>query len=556
MVPSWPPAWRRLGRCAVAGGWLACCTAVVTAGVAQASPAAPALRFVDATAEAGVAFVHRNGAEGDKRIPETMGSGVAFFDHDGDGHLDLYFVNSAGPAALYHNTGAGRFEEVTKAAGVGDVGFGMGVAVSDIDNDGDLDVYVTAHGPNRLFRNDGAGRFSEVAAAAGAVVDGLSTGAAFGDYDGDGDNDLYVANYVHYGPQDHQVCTRAQDLRVYCGPEAFEPAPDAFLRNEGDGTFADVSEQVGLLPAAAKELGASFTDYDDDGDLDLYVAGDRTANLLYRNEGGRFTETGVLAGAAFDDYGKPLAGMGLAVGDYDGDQRFDLFVTNYQWESNSLYRNLGEGLFAADVFVAGAGVVGLAAMGWGTVLFDADNDGDLDLYVANGHLDDNVHLFDEVSYPQRNHLLRNDGERFTDVSAEAGSGLSLAAVSRGAAAGDWDGDGDLDLAVNNNGGAAHLLRNDSDTGGWLGVRLVGGGPPHGSSRDAVGARLRVVVQGRAQTAEVRSGTSYMSQDDLNVFFGLGSALVADTVEVRWLGGRQQRLTAAAAGRWVTIREGE
>ena len=272
-----------------------------------------------------------------------MGSGAVFFDYDEDGLIDLYFVNSDGPAALYRNEGNGTFRDRAEASGVSDSGFGLGCAAADYDGDGAIDLYVTGNGPNILYRGGETGGFSAVTEAAGVTAPGLSTGAAFGDHDRDGDLDLYVATYVEYDAAgDFPECFQAR-YRVYCGPQMYQPGADLFFRNDGDGTFTDATGEVGLLPKAAKELGAFFSDYDDDGDLDLYVAGDRTPNLLYRNDNGRFVEVGILAGAAYNDAGKPLAGMGVTSGDYDNDGRFDLFVTNYQRETNSLYHNLGSG---------------------------------------------------------------------------------------------------------------------------------------------------------------------------------------------------------------------
>jgi len=513
-----------------------------------------AVEFVDATAAAGIKFRHQNGAQGEKYPTETMGAGVVFFDYDNDGWLDLYFVNSAGPGELYHNQGDGSFLDVTIRAGVANSGFGLGGAAADYDGDGDLDLYITTYGPNILYRNEGDGKFVDVSGAAG-VADpglsepGLSTGAAFADYDRDGDLDLYVANYARFSPALHEPCIRARGIAVYCGPEAFEPQRDVFYRNEGNGKFVDITEAVGLLPHAAKELGSFFIDYDGDGDLDLYVAGDRTPNLLYRNEGSHFKEVGALAGVAYNDAGKPLAGMGVDVGDYDNDGLFDFFVTNYQWETNSLYRNLGNGFFADITFQSGLGVPSLKFLAWGTVFFDYDNDGHRDIFVANGHLDDNIELFDAVTYEQQNQLFRNEGQgRFADMSERAGPGLRLKQVSRGAAVGDYDNDGDLDVVVTNNNQPAVLLRNEGgNQNHWLSFRLLGGS-------GAVGAEVRITTADRMQMDVVRTGSSYMCQNALRPFFGLGTHTRADQVEIRWPSGAVQRLENVAADQILTVRE--
>ena len=445
---------------------------------------------------------------------------------------------------------------MTECAGVGDSGYGMGCAAADYDNDGDVDLYITCYGPNILYRNNGDGTFTDATASAGVGDPGLGMGTAFADYDGDGDLDLYVANYIEYRPELNKRCARVKGIRIYCGPDAFPPQPDVFYQNNGDGTFTDITARVGLLPDAARELGAVFFDYDNDGDPDLYVCGDMTPNLLYRNDGDYFTEEGLSAGCAYNEEGNTLSGMGVAAGDYDNDGFFDVFVTNHQRETNSLYRNLGNGLFADVTFASGLGIPSLASLAMGVAFLDYENDGDRDLFVANGHLDDNVELFDaDVTYPQQNQLFRNDGKgRFTEVTDSAGPGLALEQVSRGVAVGDYDNDGDRDIAISNNNQPAVLLRNDGgNQNHWLTIEVVGAGPPL-SNRNGIGARIKVVAGDLVQVDEVRGGSSWLSQDDLRVSFGLEAKDGVDLVEIRWPSGIVQQLSDVEVDQILRVHE--
>ena len=509
-------------------------------------------RYVDVAAAVGINFEHRNGARGNKALPETMGSGVVFFDCDADGWLDLYFVNAAGPAALYRNGGQGRFEERTGRAGVGHSGYGMGAVAADYDNDGDQDLYITCYGANILYRNDVEGLFTDATAAAGVGDEGFGAGATFGDWDLDGDLDLYVANYLDFGADPDRACFRQDTIRVYCAPWTYAPQADAFYRNDG-ANFTEIGAQVGLLPDAARELGAVFTDYDLDGDLDLFAAGDGTPNLLYQNEEGQLVEAGLMAGTAYNREGKSEAGMGVAVGDYDNDGAFDFFLTNFYLETNTLYHNEGDGFFLDRTAAARLSAPSLARLAWGAVFFDWDLDGDQDLFVANGHMDDNVELFAETTYAQPNQLFRNDGTAgFVDISDAAGPGLAASQSSRGAAPGDWDNDGDLDMAVVNINERAALLRNDGGgKGNWLAVGTVGSA----SNRDGVGARVRVRAGDLIQVGEVRRGGSYLSGGDPRLFFGLGQRVRADEVEIRWPSGQVERLEGVEAGQLVVVEEG-
>ena len=506
--------------------------------------------YVDVAADVGIEFVHSNGARGQKALPETMGSGVAFFDCDDDGRLDLYFVNAAAPAALYRNEGNGHFTDRTAAAGVGDSGYGMGVVAADFDGDGDQDLYITSYGPNLLYRNEGAGRFADLTRSFGAGDEGFGTGAAVGDWDLDGDLDLYVANYLDCRADPDRACFRQDSVRVYCAPWTYAPQPDVFYRNDG-GHFAEIGAEIGLMPNVARELGAVFTDYDDDGDPDLYVAGDGTPNLLYRNQDGRFTELGLVAGVAYNKEGRSEAGMGVAVGDYDQSGTFDFLVTNFYLETNTLYHNEGDGFFLDKTTALKLGKPSLDQLAWGAAFFDWDLDGDEDLFVANGHMDDNVELFEQTTYAQQNQLFRNDGERFTDISTTAGSGMQRVESSRGAAVGGWDNDGDLDIAVAHINARASVLRNDGNDGrNWLAIRTVG----RSSNRDGIGARVSVRVGASTQVREVRRGGSYLSSHDPRVHFGLGVSTRVDEVEIRWPSGVVQQFESVEAGQILTVEE--
>ena len=368
-------------------------------------------RFHDATQEAGIDFVHVNGANGQKFVIETVGPGGGFFDYDGDGRLDIYLINGAAvpgteydPApqnALYRNRGDGTFADVTSSAQVGDTGYGMGCAVGDYDNDGALDLYVTNFGANVLYRNEGDGTFADVTVAAQVGDEGWGASAAFADIDRDGFVDLYVGNYHNFSYANHRVCAEGgSGLQLYCGPEAFDGVTDVLYRNEGDGTFADITVAAGLGSAEGKELGVVFGDVDLDGDPDLYLANDKTLNFLYLNDGtGYFAEEALLSGVAYNEDGDVEAGMGVDIGDYDNDGDPDLFVTNFQWETNTLYKNLGDGTFVDETFLAGLGKGSIAYLAWGTRFFDADNDGDRDLFIANGHLESDVEQYRERDLP-------------------------------------------------------------------------------------------------------------------------------------------------------------
>ncbi|MCZ6651280.1 MAG: CRTAC1 family protein [Acidobacteria bacterium] len=527
-----------------------------------------ALRFMDGTGASGIQFRQFNGISGKRYLVETMGSGVCLLDYDGDDRLDVYLMQGAPtpgsqrpdppPAnALYRNLGEGRFQDVTARAGVGDEGQGQGCTVGDVDGDGDLDLYVVNFGANLLYRNNGDGTFTDITQVAGVGDSQWGSSAAFADIDSDGDLDLYVVNYVDFRYDNHKYCgDRSSNLQYYCSPKAYKAEPDVMYRNDGSGRFTDVTREAGLYnDREGKGLGVAFADVDDDGDVDIYVANDSTRNFLYRNDGkGHFRDVTMLAGVGFSEAGRPQAGMGIGFGDYDNDQALDLVVTNLSNQSNELYRNLGGGIFIDPTFRSGIGGPSMLFVGFGVAWLDLDADSDLDLFVANGHILDNVRVLSDImTYPQRNHIFENrGGGRFREVSASAGPGLAMAEVSRGLAVGDLDGDGDLDLVLNGNGARAVLLLNETDpAGNYLRLRLR----RETGDRFAVGARVLLTAGGVRQVREVVTGTSYQSQSELTLHFGLGSSTSIETLEVRWSTGRRERFTVSGVNRVLTLTEG-
>lgn len=533
---------------------------------ALASPSfAAEVEFVDGTSEAGIRFAHENGAFGEKYLPETMGSGVAFLDYDGDGWQDLFFVNSkrwpgrsGGPSypKLYRNDRDGSFSDVTRAAGLRVELYGMGVTAADYDADGDVDLYVTALGPNRLFRNEGDGRFADVTAEAGVGGSGFSTGAVFFDYDTDGRLDLFVSNYVDWSIETDIFCTLDGQQKSYCTPESYPGQSPTLWRNRGDGSFEDVTEAAGLLDPSAKSLGVALLDYDGDGHLDLLVANDTQPNKLYHNLGdGRFSDEGLSAGIAFGETGVARAGMGVDAADYSGSGRPSVLIGNFSNEMIGLYHNEGNGLFLDEAPITGVGQASLPTLAFATFFFDYDLDGRLDIFAANGHVADDINLVQpSVTWAQPPHLFHNQGERrFEDVAPVIGGPLAEASVARGAAYADYDLDGDLDVVITANGGAARLLRNDGgDAGGFVRIRTRGSR----SNSDGIGARVSVVVEGRRAWRLVHTGSSYCSQSELPLVFGLGGASQVDSIEVAWPSGQVDRFGPVPANRLVTVREGE
>jgi hypothetical protein len=549
----------------IARALLGLCAAMTPVPRAAAAPdAASPVSFSDVTAAAGIRFRHVNGAFGKKYLPETMGSGVAVFDFDGDGRQDLLFVNSRSwpgrtgaraTPALYRNDGDGTFRDVTKPAGLDFETYGMGVTAADYDNDGKTDLYLTGLGGNRLLRNEG-GRFADVTAAAGVAGGGFSTGAAFLDYDNDGKLDLLVVNYVEWSAETDLFCTLDGKTKSYCTPESYKGQSPALYRNRGDGRFEDVTRKAGLHNPSAKALGVALLDYDGDGWLDVFLANDTQPNNLYRNDGkGAFGDVAMRAGVAFSEAGVARAGMGVDAADYDGSGRPSLVIGNFANEMMALYHNEGTGLFLDEAPSSTLGQSSLLSLTFGCFFFDYDLDGRLDIFALNGHVADDVEAVQSrVKYAQPPHLFRNlGGGRFEDASAKVGEAFRRAMVGRGAAHGDFDGDGDLDVVVTTNGGPARLLRNDGgNRNHWLRVRLRG----TRSNRDGIGAKVTVTVAGGARSwALVRTGSSYLSQSELAPTFGLGSAAMAARVEIAWPSGQVDALSDVAADRELLVEEG-
>ena len=536
--------------------------ALLVAQARGAKPAPPPL-FADVTAKAGIAFVHKSGASPEKYMVETFGSGVAWIDYDNDGFPDLYFVNGApGTAnALYHNNKDGTFTDVTARAGVAaDSGanaksYKTGVAVGDYDNDGSLDLYVTALGPNILFRNNGDGTFRDVTAAAGVAGPPTewSTSTGFFDYDRDGRLDLFVVNYLDYRLEDNLYCgLRKEGYRMYCHPTQFDGMADRLYHNNGDGTFTDVSKKAGIANPAGKGLGVTFCDFDRDGDADIYVANDTVRNFLYRNNGdGTFTDVAYAAGVGFDPNGKPQAGMGVDCADYDGNGFPDIFVTNFSEELNALYQNRGDGTFEDVSANVGMGSAFLP-LGFGTKMFDFDNDGDLDIHITNGHVIDNVKLFQpNLTYAQKDLLFENIGGKFRDISTQAGPALQIPRVGRGLAVADFDNDGHLDVVISSLGQRPALLRNlGARAGNWLTIRAKG----TKSNGFGLGATVRLQTSEGMQVREINNVASYLSSNDTRLHFGLGQAKIVQQIEILWPSGTRQVLKDVAVNQILVVEE--
>ena len=514
-----------------------------------------AVTFTDVTNEAGIDFQHSGGTRS-SLLPEDMGSGAGFADIDNDGDIDLYIVNIPGPFtqdrdsnkgnanALYRNNGNGTFTDITRTAGVGHQGYGMGCVFADYDGDADLDLYLTNYGANVLYRNNGNSTFTDVTEIAGVGCELWSTGAAFADVDGDTDLDLYVCNYVTYDLEQleqmkEESLQSGKPVPSALNPHVFEPQDNVFYRNNGDGTFNDVTAEVGVAAAGGRSMQAVFSDFDNDNHLDLYVANDTSTNHVYRNNG-----DGTFADVSDESWAADFRGsMGLTAGDYDADGDIDLFMSHWVDEENALYRNLfkEDGVaerirFVDESYTAMLAEESIKQIGWGTALFDYDNDGDLDIFVTNGSTFQEIKQ-PEVLIPQPDALFRNDGDgMFTDVSESTGIAALPLRVGRGATFGDYDNDGDVDIFVVNNRAPPTLLRNEGDllTGrnNWLHVKLIG----TGANRDAIGAKIQVKTADQTQIREIYAGDSYMSFNSYVVEFGVGNASRIETLQITWQNG--------------------
>lgn len=524
------------------------------------------IQLRDITKATGINFVHTDGSSGNRYIVETVASGLALFDYDNDGDIDIYFLNGAPlhqhtnsipPNSLWRNDGNWKFSDVTQRSGLGDTNYALGVATADYDNDGDQDIYISNFGPNKLYRNNGDGTFTDVTEKAGvadspAGAPKIGAGVAFFDMENDGDLDLFAAHYVRFTFENHRT-VRFNGQPAYAGPLDFEPNTFTLFRNNGDGTFKDVNFESGIDKAKGAGMGVVCFDADTDGDTDIFVGNDKTGNSLLINDGkGNFKETAGLAGVAYDSMGRSQGSMGVECADLDNDGLLDLYVTTYQQELATFFKNKGGGFFEDVTRTTKAGDGTLRFVKWGVGLVDFDNDGNRDVFIACGHLHDNVHLFDKNTlYECPAVLLRNTaGGKFANVSTQAGDGPLVKRSARGAAFDDLDNDGDIDVVVLNSRREPTILRNDSAPQHWLAIRLIG----TKSNRDGIGAKVKIIAGNSTLVDEVHSGRGYQSDFGRRLHFGLGTRDKVDRVEVQWPSGAKDVLKKPPVDRILTIRE--
>jgi hypothetical protein len=531
-----------------------------------AASRAQTITFRDVTAQAGIRFSHNNGAFGKKWLPETMGPGCAFIDYDNDGYPDILLINGqdwpghaksgVNTPKLYHNNHDGTFTDMTRKSGLGLSLFGLGVAVGDYDNDGSDDIFITAVGQNHLFRNNGNGTFTNVTKSAGLWgPNEFSTSAAWVDYDRDGRLDLVVSNYVQWSEQGDLYCTLDGARKSYCTPESYKGTSARLWHNLGGGKFEDATQKAGFYDPTSKSLGVAILDYNNDGWPDILIANDTQPNKLYLNKkNGTFEERAVSAGIAFSEDGIARAGMGVDAADYDRSGHASLIITNFSNQMLSLYHNEGNGLFVDEAPRSEVGRATLVTLGFGCFFFDYDNDGWQDILVADGHIENEIERVQKrVSYAEPPHLFRNLGNgKFEEVAAKVGAAFAAPKVARGAAYADINNDGALDVLLTTNGGPPHLYRSEGGTNQSLRVKLVG----TKSNRDGIGAIVMATAGSDKQWLMMKSGSSYLSQSELVLTFGLGSKTKADTVEVQWPSGQVDKLSSIAAGQTVTIEEGK